>query len=133
VTRSKPKKRRRTRKPELPRKPKAGWLATLDRRHHFAKTLFARRAQLVADLGGDDALSYAEKTLAERAIYLEQVIRDMEARHAQGKADFDHHKYIGSINALANLLGKLGMKRAAKRVPSLPEYLEGEYTDAAQS
>jgi hypothetical protein len=129
VTRSKPKKRRRTRKPELPTKPKAGWLSTLDRRHAFAKALFARRAQLVADLGGDSALSYQEKTLAERAIYLEQVIRDMEAKHAQG-APFEHNAYIAALNALANLLAKLGMKRAAKRVPSLPEILEGEYVES---
>lgn len=109
----------------LPSKHVPGWLDSLDRRASYPRLLLSRRDALVSDLGGADALSYQQRTLAERAIYLEAVTQQMEAKHAQGE-QLNTFQYIAAINALGNIFKTLGMQRAARKTANLAEYIEAK-------
>lgn len=107
-----------------PERFEPGFLASADMRFALPKLLAARLRALVADLGGADALSYQERSLAERLIHLEWQIGEWEALARDGKP-VDHARYLHAVNALNGLVRSLGLKRRAKPVPSLAEFLAG--------
>jgi hypothetical protein len=74
------------------------------------------------DLGGADTLSYAKRSLVERALWLEFWLAQQEQALAGG-SDFDVGKWTQAANALQGILSKLGLDRQAKDLPSLNEYL----------
>jgi hypothetical protein len=132
AARKKQRKRPNTAKvrlPALPEKHKPGWLDGLDRRQRYAKALIARRDQLVADLGGMDALSYQQRTLAERTIFLEARLKEMEEAVLRGAA-LDLNSYTHAVNTMTGLLKTLGLQRAKKPVPLLQDILEGEVSES---
>jgi hypothetical protein len=82
------------------------------------------RDQLRADMGASQPgdLSTAQEVLIERGIWLHFHARRMELDAVDGKP-LEVTAYVSLVNALANVLGKLGLERRAQRVPSLAEYL----------
>jgi hypothetical protein len=108
--------------PALPEKHKPGWLDGLDRRQRYARALIARRDQLVEDLGGMDRMSYQQRTMAERTIFLEALVKEMEERHARGEP-IDLNSYTHACNTMTGLLKALGLQRAAKPVETLHAYM----------
>lgn len=105
-----------------PERFEPGFIATTDMRFALPKLLRARLQELVGDLGGADALSYQERSLAERLIHLEWQIGEWEALARDGKP-VDHARYLHAVNALNGLVRSLGLKRRAKPVPTLAEFL----------
>lgn len=99
-----------------------GWLDQLDGRTGVAQTMRERYAAMTSDLGGVESLSYAQRSLVERALWLEYWLQTQEVELAQGNA-FDVGKWTQAANALQGILSKLGLTRQAKDVPSLGEYL----------
>lgn len=102
-------------------------LLTLD--HLDGRTLAAQRvrgveAALVEDLGGDDAVSTAQRALVRRSAVLAAILEDREARWATGEA-LDLEPYLAGANALRRLLTTIGLERRAKSVtPTVSEWIE---------
>jgi len=74
------------------------------------------------DLGGADCLSYAQRSLVERALWLEYWLAQQEQYLATG-GEFDVGKWTQAANSLQGILSKLGLQRIAKDVPDLGKYL----------
>ena len=91
------------------------WLDTLDGRTALAQVLRNRHTELTNDLGGIDQLSYPQKTLINRALFLEYWLEQQEQALANG-GEFDAGKHTQAVNALSGLLTKLGLHRVARDV-----------------
>jgi hypothetical protein len=108
---------------------------TIDRRTSLGKHLAAWRADLLADLGGEGALSTQQRALVDVIVRQKLLLESVDAwlliqpslvngrkrallpllpvvRERQGLAD-----------SLARYLVQLGLERRAKPVPSLDDYL----------
>lgn len=92
---------------DLPERYALGWLDSLDKRTGLAKDLIARYKELCEDLGGLDMLSYQQRSICERIIWLEYSIHSQE-RLLVADRDFDTSRLTQSVNALSGLYGKLG-------------------------
>lgn len=112
-----------------PEQFKAGWLDGLDGRTNLAVELRARYRELTNDLGGADRLSYAQRSLAERALWLEYWLAEQERELARG-GEFDVGKWTQAFNSLQGVFAKLGLERKPREVPSLHEYLQTRGADA---
>lgn len=99
-----------------------GYLDALDGRTAIAQEMRERYATMTQDLGGADQLSYQQRSLVERALWLEYWLRTQEHELAGGK-EFDVSRWIQAANGLQGILSKLGLERKAKPVQSLSEYL----------
>ena len=90
-----------------------GWLDGLDGRLGLARELRQRFETLTNDLGGSDSLSYAQRSLCERALWLEYWLATQEKNLAAG-GEFDVGKWSQACNSLQGIFAKLGLKRAPK-------------------
>jgi hypothetical protein len=79
----------------------------------------------ISDMGGDDAVSEAERSIARRAAVLTTELERMEALFAIDDApDGMLDLYQRTANSLRRMLETLGLKRRAKDVtPDLRTYL----------
>jgi len=110
-----------------PKKFNTGWLSELDGRTAIAQVMRERYAAFTNDLGGVERLSYAQRSLVERALHLEYWLAQQERALIEG-ADFDVGKWTQAANALQGILSKLGLDRQAKDVPNLHDYLKQRAT-----
>lgn len=111
--------------PTPPEKFSAGWLATLDNRTAIARDMQERYREVCADLGGADRLSYMQRSLVERGLWLEYWLARQERELAEGK-DFDVGKWVQAANGLQGIYSRLGLERQAREVPDLHEYLRAK-------
>ena len=100
-----------------------GCLMDLDGRTAVAQIMRDRWQSLTDDLGGLDALSYAQRSLAERALWLEYWMQQQEQALATG-AEFDVGKWTQAANSLQGILSKLGLHRQARDVPDLGTFIK---------
>lgn len=105
-----------------PDKFSSGWLDELDGRTGIAQTMRDRFKTFTDDLGGANRLSYAQRSLVERALWLEYWLATQEQTLAKGD-EFDVGKWVQAANSLQGILTKLGLQRVAKDVPDIGEYL----------
>lgn len=105
-----------------PREFQQGWLSQLDNRTALAQTMQDRYRALTNDLGGADRLSYGQRSLCERCLWLEYWLAQQEQRLATDQ-DFDIGKWTQATNSLQGILAKLGLERKAKDLPDLQAYL----------
>ena len=108
-----------------PEKYRTDWLTSLDGRTAIAQVMRERWQQLTADLGGSDRLSYAQRSLVERALWLEYWLQSQEQTLAAG-GDFDVARWTQAANSLQGILAKLGLDRQARDVPDLAQYLKAK-------
>ena len=108
---------------ELPDRYAPDVFSTLDGRCQLAKIVRARLAALMADLGGAEALSYLEQSLAYRLIWLEAKIEFFETALATGD-DVPLSEYLSAVNVLSGLCKRLGLKRRARPIASLQDYTQ---------
>jgi len=102
----------------------AGYLDRLDGRSKVAVEMRARWSAMTADLGGEDRLSYAQRSLVERALWLEHWLHVQERALADGDyQQFDAGRWTQACNALQGILKTLGIERKAKDVTDLQTYL----------
>jgi hypothetical protein len=106
----------------IPEKFTQGWLDQLDGRYTIAQVMRDRYQHFTDDLGGAERLSYAQRSLVERGLWLEYWLAQQEQSLATGD-DFDVGKWTQAANSLQGIYSKLGLKRIAKDVPDLGEYL----------
>lgn len=114
---------------EVPTQFQTGWLGELDGRQSLAKELRQRFQSLCTDLGGLDTLSYSQRSLVERAIWLELWLSREEQQLAKGK-EFDVGRWTQGCNALLGVLKNLGLERRQKDVPDLQTYLRNKKATA---
>jgi len=98
------------------------WLQALDGRTSTAQQLRLRHDALCSDLGGHSKLSYQQRALIDRVLFLEYHLQQEELKLATG-ADFDSGKWVQACNALSGLFSKLGLRKQMKDVPTLHEYV----------
>jgi hypothetical protein len=96
-------------------------LLTLDALDH--RTLAARFARdllraITSDLGGEEALTAAQRELAQRAALLGAMCGDYEARWLSGDP-IPLTDLLASVNVQRRCLSALGMERKARDVTSL--------------
>lgn len=108
--------------PTPPREYHAKWLENIDQRTSIGQELRHRHTSLCNDLGGASSLSYQQKALINRALFLEYWLEQQEQALANG-ADFDAGRHTQAVNALSGLMSKLGLQRVAREV-SLGSILE---------
>lgn len=106
----------------IPEKPRQGWLSTLDMRTAVGRDMRGRYAEVCGDLGGEDALSYAQRSLVERALWLEYWIAQQERALAEG-AEVDMGRLTQAGNSLLGLFRTLGLERRQRDVTSLSDYI----------
>lgn len=114
-------------KPVVPERYESGYLDRLDGRTALAAEMRARWKELTDDLGGADRLSYAKRSLCERALWLEHWMQVQERALVEGRPeDFDSGKWVHAANALQGIWAKLGLDRVARDVTDLHEYMKGK-------
>lgn len=106
-----------------------GWLDRLDGRFAMAQELRQRYDALTSDLGGADRLSYAQRSLCERVLWLEFWLASQERELARG-GEFHIGSWVQAVNSLQGIFTKLGLKRQAKDVPSLNQWMRERETAA---
>jgi hypothetical protein len=99
-----------------------GWLEQLDGRTGVAQAMRERYQVFTDDLGGAARLSYGQRSLVERALWLEYWLASQEQSLAGG-ADFDVGRWVQAANSLQGILAKLGLERTAKDAPDLAAFL----------
>lgn len=109
--------------PKVPDRYTLGYLDALDGRSAIAQELRARYAEVCSDRGGADYLSYLERSLVERCIWLEYWLSMQERDLAEGKA-FDMGRYAQAVNSYQGLAAKIGLPRVPRDVTGLQQYLK---------
>jgi hypothetical protein len=99
-----------------------GWLSELDGRTGIAQVMRERFQELTDDLGGVESLSYQQRSLVERSLWLEYWLSEQERRLSKG-AEFDVGKWVQAANSLQGLYGKLGLVRVPREVKDIADYL----------
>ena len=98
------------------------WLASLDARTSVAQAMRSRYLEITNDLGGEDSLSYLQKSLIARYMWAEFWVQQQEQVMAKGE-EVDIGKYVQASNNLVGLSNRLGLERKTKDVPNLSDYL----------
>jgi hypothetical protein len=106
---------------EVPEKYAAGWLSRLDMRYASSQEVCSRFEALTCDLGGLDALSYQQRSLAERCVWLEFHLASQERALAEG-GKLDIGQWVQANNSLLGLYKALGLSRVARKAETLSEY-----------
>jgi len=114
---------------EVPERFQTGWLSALDGRLSLARELRDRFQTLTDDLGGVDRLSYAQRSLCERALWLEYWLATQERELATG-GDFDVGRWTQAANSLQGIFAKLGLNRVARDAMTLQQFIASKDTSA---
>ena len=120
---------RERRRRDVPDAWHAGILSELDQRTGLARELHERLAALMDDLGGADSLSYQQRVLCERAIFLELWCQREEAKLVKDGDVAAVAQWTQASNALAGLLAKLGLHRCSKDITPHPLQYASKVTD----
>lgn len=110
----------------IPEKSAPGWLASLDGRTSVAQDMGVRFDEICRDLGGADRLSYMQRSLIERALWIEYWLASQERELAEGR-EVDTGRYVQAANGLQGIFNRLGLERRARDVtPDLATYIAGK-------
>lgn len=109
-------------------------LAAIDQRTAAAQHLLSWRRELLEDLGGEPAVSAAQRALVAVAVrtrlYLDHVDAVLMARESlvvRGRRLLPLVEQRQKLaDGLARILGQLGLERRARPVPSLAEWVARE-------
>ncbi len=110
---------------EVPEKYTEQFMSDMDGRTVVIRNLRHRHRRLVAELGGAQALSCMEMSLCRRITHLERMIERSEMALISGD-DVDINVHLNMVHALSSLLSKIGLKRRARQLPTLSQYLNGQ-------
>jgi len=102
-----------TKATEMPSQYEPGWIAKLDQRYTLGRAIKARLKASMTDLGGPESLSYQQRALCQRVVFMEGVLESHEAAFIRGRK-IDTSSYVATINSLVGLLKALGLKRVAR-------------------
>lgn len=106
----------------LPGKFDPNFIDRLSRRYALARVVIERRDALEAHLGGADQLSYVQRSLIKRLIWLELLTEQYEQKVANGE-QVDIGALTQLNNTLKGLYKELGLKPTPRTVRRLHEHL----------
>lgn len=106
-----------------------GWLESMDSRYSLSRELRARFDEVCSDLGGADPLSYMQRSLVERGLWLEYWLAMQEREMAKGQ-ELDVGKWVQAANSLQGIYSRLGLERRSRDVPNLSDYLKAKAAQA---
>jgi hypothetical protein len=104
-----------------------GHVRLLTREHLDARTTAARAFDAIArgiatDLGGESQLSTVQKHLIEAFAGIAIHVNDLNARLLLGQEiDIGEHSQV--VTTLVRVASRIGLKRVAKQIPELDDYL----------
>lgn len=105
------------------RKVRLRSLADIDRRTNAARLTFDLRARMIADLGGEDALSAMALEVIDNVAVMGAMLKDAAASYLSGEPT-DIAEFTTLANAQRRLLADLGLERRQRDVtPTLRNYL----------
>jgi hypothetical protein len=107
----------------IPAKFYPGWRAGTDKRFRVAKVASKHHDDLTSAVGGDPTPQ--EAILIERVVWGHMRLQQIEQAFLT-TGTFDTPQWIGLTNALVGLLRTIGLKRVAKKAPTLAELLAAE-------
>jgi len=113
----------------LPKKYKRDWLGRFDKRTVIYQHLDNSYQELLADQGGEDQCSHIRKSLNQKYIWLEFMMKELENRIAQRVAENKSpgelmNSWLFAAQRLNSLAHRLGLAKRAKMVESsLSEYI----------
>jgi hypothetical protein len=126
----------------LPARVKVAGLSAIDRRTHCARALLDWRRDLIADLGGEDAVTAQQRALVEVATRTKLYVDHLDA-WLMGQRSLVNAKKKAAhpvllqrqqlADALARHLAMLGLERKAKPVMSLDAYIKAKYGNGADA
>ena len=108
-----------------PRKFSPDFIENLDSRYELANVVRNRRDALEAHRGGE--ISYIERSLITRLVWMELITETYEFRFANGEP-VDVGALTQLNNSLKGLYKDLGLKAAARTVSSRRERMSGSVT-----
>ena len=113
---------------KLPAKYKAGFLREFDKRSAVFALLNNSYQEVMDDMGGQDSLSHVQVCMAEKFVFLEFVLQNIEKRIAEKpkKSSVLIGKWIQGLNSLQGLGKTIGLKRQSKKIESLQSYVKGK-------
>ena len=114
----------------------------LDGRTKAARELLRWRAELVADLGGEETISTQQQAVVDLAVRTKLLLDSVDAWLLQQPSLVNKRKKAllpvvsqrqALADALSRYMGQLGLERKAKPVPSLTAYLEAKRRDVGST
>jgi hypothetical protein len=106
-------------------------LADLDRRTVAAREAFRLRDNIMADLGGADALTAMQRAIVDNTALLGAALADMAAGYLAGQGA-DLALYATLANAQRRLLADLGLERRATDItPDIVAYMAAKAAEKA--
>ncbi|PKL95570.1 MAG: hypothetical protein CVV18_05000 [Gammaproteobacteria bacterium HGW-Gammaproteobacteria-8] len=108
---------------DIPPRYSETWIERMDGRTQVARAIRDRLEALQSDLGGPDSMSYQQRSLSKRAIWMEAVIEQQEIALSKGE-EIDQGKLTQAVNTLIGLLKTLGLERKARDVPDLHQWMK---------
>ena len=99
-------------------------LPDIDGRSKAARRFKDVAFAIVEDMGGEDCVSEGQRQLIRRAAGLSVVLEQREAALVNGD-DIDSEEWVRLTNVLVRVLSVLGLRRRARKIPSLREILRG--------
>lgn len=122
-----PKKRNRK---TLPRRFRRDFLMSLAGNEGLGHSLSRDLAAIESDMGGGNNMSFAQQTLAQRSIWLTEILREHERRVARGES-IVLGDYVRGVQTLTTLFRTLGIRRVAKPVEDLHTYMQRRASEIA--
>lgn len=108
----------------VPQRYETGYIDRLDKRTRIGSEMQERYREYTDDLGGAERLSYAQRSLVERALWLEFWLADQERALVSGDlTNFDVGKWVQAVNSLQGIFTRLGIERRQKDVTDITDYL----------
>ena len=110
----------------FPHRYEAGYLGKLDGRTALAIELRDKYNLIAADLGGTDHLSYMQRSLIERALWLEHFLTlEEQFLSRDDLRSFEPTAWVSATKTLIALYSRLGLERRTKTVtPDLSAYMD---------
>lgn len=107
-------------------------LSRVDRRSRSWRQRVARRAEIVASLGGEDRLSAHQRQLVELALGVGALVGDFQARLAAGE-QVDAERYLSAIKEQRRILSELKLPRTNAPAPTLQDHLRKRAAERADA
>lgn len=113
----------------IPERYAPDFMDRLDKRTILGRAVLERFQAIMADLGGEDALSTVKRSLVRRFTWFEVMLEGMECRAAAGE-EIDIGSWTQLTNTWLGIARMLGLERQAKRGPTLRDYTRGLVEEA---
>lgn len=107
----------------IPERYSPDFMDRLDKRTVLGKAVVDRYEAVIADLGGDDALTSIKRSLVRRLTWFEVMIEGFECRAAAGEA-IDIGSWTQLVNSWLGVARLLGLERKGRPVRRLHDHLK---------